>query len=120
LGNDYFSSQILTENLLENIDLVIFFEYISSSSSSLKKNNEFPQILKKNGNRNQRPIIGSITFAPNILSSIEESDSIKYSFLFLSYKFLHQLTLAFARSFLGNKENPTKANNIKKWIWKNK
>lgn len=64
MGNDYFSSQILTENLLENIDLVIFFEYISSSSSSLKKNNEFPQILKKNGNRNQRPIIGSITFCP--------------------------------------------------------
>ena len=26
-GNDYFSSNILTENLLENIDLVIFIDY---------------------------------------------------------------------------------------------
>lgn len=88
---------------------------ISSSSSSLKKYNEFPQILKrKNGNGNQRPIIGSITFAPDILSSIEESSNDKNSLDYLSSKFLHQFThiLGFTRSAFANKVNPTNVNRI--------
>lgn len=40
-GNEYFSSQILTENLQENIDLDIFIDYIPSCSSLLTKCNEF-------------------------------------------------------------------------------
>lgn len=88
---------------------------ISSSSSSLKKYNEFPQIVKrKNGNGNQRPIIWSITFAPDILSSIEESINDKYSLEYLNSKFLHQFTyiLGFIRSVLANKVNPTNINRI--------
>ena len=113
--NDYFSSQILTENLLENIDLVIFIDYISSSSSLLTKHNEFPKILRRK-NGNQSPLIWSITFTPDKLSSIEESDNDKYSLEFLSSKFLHQFThiIGFIRSILGDKVKPTTVKRINK------
>lgn len=114
-GNDYYSSHIITENLLENIDLIIFIDYIPSCSPSLNKYNEFQKILKRK-NGNQRPIIGSIAFAQYILSSVEESDNDKYTLEFLSSKFLHQFThiLGFIRSVLGDKVNPTKVNRFKK------
>jgi hypothetical protein len=98
-GRSSFNSDIISENLLSNIDLAIFIRY---SSDILNSNvcSEFIEILKTNSKG--RPIIGSIVVDPNLYYKIVNNST--YLEEFFSYNFLHQFThiLGFNRTILNN------------------
>lgn len=97
---NYFNNEISSNNLLQEIDLVILIEYKMLNAPQCS---EFPKILKRK-NEIERPIVGCITFDPTKYS-IEVSDGNKYRLEFFSYFFLHQFThiLGFNKAILGNK-----------------
>lgn len=102
---NYFNSEISSNNLLQEIDLVILIEYKIISNLNCS---ECPLILKRK-NENGRPIVGYINFNPQKYS-IEDSDENKYKLEFFSYIFLHQFThiLGFNKTILKNKILPKK------------
>jgi hypothetical protein len=102
---NYFNSEISSNNLLQEIDLVILIEYKILSNLNCS---ECPLILKRK-NENGRPIVGYINFNPQKYS-IEDSDENKYKLEFFSYIFLHQFThiLGFNKTILKNKISPKK------------
>jgi len=98
--NNYINSQISSDNLLQEVDLVILIEY---KMLQAPKCSEFPLILKRK-NEYGRPIVGYITFDPTIYT-IEDSNENKYRLEYFSYIFLHQFThiLGFNKTILSNR-----------------
>lgn len=88
---NYFNSEISSNNLLQEIDLVILIEYKMLNNPQCS---EFPKILKRK-NENGRPIVGCIIFDPTKYS-IEDSDENKYRLEFFSYFFCTNLLIYWA------------------------